>query len=296
MKDVIIIGGGPAGVSAALYTARAGLSTCVLDRGPGALAKAASIENYYGLAAPLSGPDLHETGLRQLAGVGAEYRREEAVGLGYGPGAAPSFLVNTSGDGEPGLYEARAVILAAGSARKTVNLPGAAALEGRGVSYCAVCDGFFFKGKRVCVLGDGAYAVHEAAYLAGLAASMVLLTGGETLSAGLPDGVELETRPLAGLEGKNRLERVRFADGKALDMDGCFIALGTASSTDFARKLGVLAEKNQIVTDQEQRTNVPGLFAAGDCAQGVNQVAVAAGQGAGAGLAAIRYVKGLTKA
>ena len=296
MTDVIIIGSGPAGVSAALYTARAGLSTLVFGKEPGALAKAPSIENYYGLPEPLSGPDLHDLGKRQLETVGADYREEEVVGLAYGQGPSMSFQVTAAAGGQTHSYETKAVILAAGSARKTLKLPGVAELEGRGVSYCAVCDGFFFKGKRVAVLGAGAYAAHEAAYLSGLAASVTLLTNGENLETALPEKVELDPRPLAALEGEKNLERVRFQDGGELPADGCFIALGSASSADFAVKLGVQSEKSQLVTDENQQTNVPGVFAAGDCAQGINQVAVAVGQGAVAGLAAVRYVKQLDKA
>lgn len=291
MYDVIIIGSGPAGVSAALYTARAGLSTLVFGLSPGALAGAPSIENYYGLSAPLSGTELHEIGLRQLAAVGAALRTEEAVGLRYGDGPAASFVVDTTKDGQTAAYEARAVILAAGNVRKTLQLPGLSALEGKGVSYCAVCDGFLFRGKRVAVLGNGAYAAHEAAYLTGLAGTTYLLTNGLAPEAEPPEGVILEAGSITALKGETRLEEVVFADGTALSVDGLFVALGTASSADFAVKLGVLSEKGQIVTDKDQQTNVPGVFAAGDCAIGINQVSVAVGQGAVAGLAAVRYCK-----
>ena len=291
MYDVIIIGSGPAGASAALYTARAGLSTLVLGLGPGALAKAPSIENYYGLATPLSGAALHEIGLHQLEAVGARLLVEEAVGLRFGDGPEASFVVDTAADGRTASYEAKAVILAAGSTRRPAALPGVDRLEGKGVSYCAVCDGFFFRGKTVAVLGGGAYAAHEAAYLSNLAAKTYLLTGGDDPTAVPPAGVLLDTRPLFSLEGENRLESIRFADGAELPVDGLFIALGAASSADFAIKLGILSEKGALLTDREQQTNVPGVFAAGDCAQGINQVAVAVGQGAVAGLSAVRYVK-----
>lgn len=295
MTDVIIIGSGPAGVSAALYTARAGLSTLVFGGRPSALEKAVSIENYYGVA-PMSGPGLYETGLRQLAAVGAEWRREEVVGLGFGDGVPPCFTVESAPASGPARYAARAVILAAGNARKSPDLPGLAALEGHGVSYCAVCDGFFFRGKRVGVLGGGAYAAHEAAYLAGLTGDVTLFTDGQPLTAPLPDGVRLEERPLQALMGEEKLTGVRLQDGSLAELEGLFIALGSASAADFAVKLGILSEKGRIAVDDDQQTNVPGVFAAGDCTAAIKQVAVAAGQGAVAGLAAIRYVRQMKKA
>lgn len=290
MYDTIIIGGGPSGVSAALYTVRAGLSTLIIENGPGALARAEKIENYYGLPSPISGDELYDIGLAQVDAFDVERKQAEVLSLGYGE---KGYTV----DCDTGNYEALSLIMAAGKPRKTLPVDGLGKLEGRGVSYCAVCDGFFFKGKRIAVLGESAYAAHEAAYLAGLTDQLYILTNGNELTAEMPENSVIRTEKLKSLNGDPSLESISFELGGDLPVDGLFIALGTASSADFAVKLGILTENGSITADKDQKTNVPGVFAAGDCTAGVGvyQISVAVGQGAVAGLSAIKYVKNAKK-
>ena len=153
MSNIVIIGSGPAGVSAALYTARAGVDTTVLTRGPGALDRAEGIQNYYGFAAPISGAELERQGIEGAKAVGVKFVTTEAVGLTY----TDKLTVETL-DGD---YPADAVILATGAARAVPRIPGLAGLEGHGVSYCATCDAFFYRGRDVAVVGSGEYALHR---------------------------------------------------------------------------------------------------------------------------------------
>ena len=178
MANVVIIGSGPAGVSAALYTARAGVDTTVLTKGPGALARSEGIENYYGVPGNITGAELERRGIEGAREVGVKFVETEAVGLTF----TDKLTVETlNGD-----YPADAVILATGASRTAPPVPGLAALEGHGVSYCATCDAFFYRGKHVAVMGSGEYALHEASALLPLAASVTLLTGGAQLTAEFP--------------------------------------------------------------------------------------------------------------
>lgn len=170
MSNIVIIGSGPAGVSAALYTARAGVDTTVLTRGPGALDRAELIQNYYGFAASISGAELERQGIEGAKAVGVKFVTTEAVGLTY----TDKLTVETL-DGD---YPADAVILATGASRATPRIPGLAGLEGHGVSYCATCDAFFYRGKDVAVVGSGEYALHEVQALLPVAASVTLLLNG----------------------------------------------------------------------------------------------------------------------
>lgn len=281
MRELIIIGGGPAGVSAALYALRAGIGVLLLENGPGALARAHRIENYYGITA--AGPELYAAGLAQAAALGAEVRHEEVLSLDY----TGNFSVQTAA----GTYEAPAVILATGTKNVTVKIDGLQQLEGRGVSYCAVCDGFFYRGKAVAVLGSGAYALHEADYLRHLAGSVTILTNGADAEAAKAAGFTADDRPLQAVNGEEKVSGVTFADGTTLPLDGLFVALGTAGSTDMARKLGAMLNGRFIGIDADGATNVPGLFAAGDCTGGMLQVAKAVYEGAAAGSAAVRYLR-----
>lgn len=285
MAKVVIIGSGPAGVSAALYTARAGIDTTVLTRGSGALARAEGIENYYGVPGPVSGAELERRGIEGAKAVGVQFVEAEAVGLTF----TDKLTVETlSGD-----YPADAVILATGASRAAPPIPGLKDLEGHGVGYCATCDAFFYRGKDVAVLGSGEYALHEASALLPLAKSVTLLTGGAPLTAEFPPEIALCTEKVEAILGEEagKVTGVRLAGGRELPLDGVFVALGVAGSTALARKMGAEVDGNRIVVDEHMMTTVPGLFAAGDCTGGLLQVAKAVYEGAMAGNEAAKALR-----
>ena len=285
MAKVVIIGSGPAGVSAALYTARAGIDTTVRTRGPGALARAEGIENYYGVPGPVSGAELERRGIEGAKAVGVQCVEAEAVGLTF----TDKLTVETlSGD-----YPADAVILATGASRAAPPIPGLKALESHGVGYCATCDAFFYRGKDVAVLGSGEYALHEASALLPLAKSVTLLTGGAPLTAEFPPEIALCTEKVEAILGEEagKVTGVRLASGRELPLDGVFVALGVAGSTALARKMGAEVDGNRIVVDEHMMTTVPGLFAAGDCTGGLLQVAKAVYEGAMAGNEAAKALR-----
>lgn len=288
MTDILIIGSGPAGISAALYAARAGMDTLVVSSGQSALFKAHMIENYYGGSIP--GDELYEKGIAQAKELGIEIKEDQVVGLGFDG----DFIVT----GENSQYKAKAVIIATGSARKAPPLPGLLEFEGRGVSYCAVCDGFFHRGKNVAVLGSGTYALHEAMELSPIAESVTILTDGQVPEFSLPDSatnIRVDTGKIKELAGGELLSSVVFEDDKTLDVSGVFVAIGTAGSSDLARKLGAVTEGTKIAVNGEMATNIPGLYAAGDCTPGMLQVAKAVYQGAEAATSAIKFVRSQNK-
>lgn len=288
--DVIIIGRGPAGLSSALYTARAKLSTLVLGGETSALQNA-QIENYFGFEHPVSGAQLLQAGVKQARRLGVTLLGEQVTAIEADDG----YTVQT----DAGKYHATAVLLATGQPPRRPAIPGLAALEGRGVSYCTTCDGFFFRGKRVGVLGSGNYAVQEALELLPLTQGVTIFTNGQPARftgdyAAQAARFTLEQRPIATLRGGDALQAIVLTDGET-PLDGLFVALGTASSADFATKLGVLTNGNAIVIDEAGHTNLDGVFAAGDCTGGLRQIAVAVGQGAVAGKSIIDYVRTLNK-
>lgn len=282
--DCIIVGSGPAGLSASLYCARAGLSVLMISNGAGALAKADKVDNYLGTPG-VSGKDLLDAGRAQARELGVQMESTEVISIAPGDG----FVVGTT----MGEFHARAVILATGAARRSTTIKNAAGFEGRGVSYCAVCDAFFYKNKTVAVLGSGEYALHELAALLPVAAKCYLLTDGAKVPQAeqtLPATQCIET-PVASLYGEEVLEGVVLQDGQKIAIDGLFVALGVAGAADLARSAGALVEGNAIVIDKKGQCTLPGLFAAGDCTGGVLQASVAVGEGATAALSAIAYIK-----
>lgn len=289
--DILIIGSGPAGISAALYAKRAGADVTVISRGSGALAKAERIENYYGLAEPVSGAELEANGIAGAKRLGVKFVEGEVVGLAMNDDFT-GLVVQTAKE----KFEAGAVILAAGSTRLAPKIPGLKEMEGKGVSYCAICDAFFYRGKVAAVLGEGEYALHEAEILLPHASKVMLFTNGKEPTVAIPDSIEVHKEKVSAVEaatenGTERVSGVMTEDGTFTPVNGLFVALGTAGSVDLARKIGAAVDNNRIVTDAEMATNVPGLYAAGDCNGGLLQVVKAAYEGAVAGLAAAKYVR-----
>lgn len=284
--DCIVIGRGPAGIQAAIYAVRAGLQVAVIGRDAGVLEKTEHIENYFGFAEPISGPDLMKAGRAQATRLGVTFFEEEVTSAGWGQTGLYVRFGDTS-------LDTRTIIVATGMPRRKPAIPDLEVFEGNGVSYCAVCDAFFYKQKTVAVVGTGKYAVSEASDLAPFAASITMLSNGRPFTDALPDSIPLIDQKITGIAGDEdgRIMAVTFENGDSLSIDGLFIAEGTASALDFAVKLGLDVKDNAIAIDLAGKTNLPGIFACGDCTGGLLQIAKAVGEGAAAGMSAAAYVK-----
>lgn len=285
MSDVIIIGNGPAGISAALYATRAGLETILIGKDSGALEKAEKIENYFGFSEPISGKNLIDNGVAQAKRLGAKILKSEVVGIGYND----KLTVTTTQDE----YSADSVIIATGYQRKIPNIKGTKEFEGKGISYCAICDAFFYKGKDVAVFGCCEYALHEALELLPIAKSVTIITNGSKPIDNIPPEIKVITKEVVEFLGEDAISGVKFKDETSIEVSGVFVAIGIAGSSDLARKLGAQTEGNKIVVDENMSTNIPGLFAAGDCTGGMLQIAKAVYEGAQAGSEAVKYIRKL---
>lgn len=283
MYDIIIIGAGPAGISAALYTLRANLNTLIIGKDGGALEQTDKIENYFGTGGVISGKELWEKGITQAENLGASFAKEEVVSIEW----MENFNVTTQSN----RYEAKAVIIATGNKRNTAKIKGIDTLEGKGVSYCAVCDAFFYRGKNVGILGNGEYALHEAMALKGVVNSITIFTDGKEITADFPEDINIVTSPVEEIQGEEKVSGVKTKDGNIYPLDGVFVALGTAGAGELARKLGLPIENNRISVNEDKSTMIPGIFSAGDCIGGVLQIATAVGEGAEAALSVIKYLK-----
>lgn len=283
MYDVIVIGNGPAGVTAAVYTKRANLNTLVIGKDGGSLEKAEKIQNYYGFE-NITGTELVKLGIEQVKSLGVEYKKEEVIAIEKNENA---FKVVTNINE----YEAIAIVIATGTVRNKVNIDGVNQFEGKGISYCAICDAFFFKGKDVAVLGNGKFAVHEVNDLLPVVKTVTMLTNGKEKLSFRDERVNVLDKKIKRISGESRLEKVEFEDNTSLSVSAVFIAEGTASSVDFAKRMGAEIADNNIVVDSKYMTNIPGMFAAGDCIGGLLQVSKAVSDGANAGIYVIDYVR-----
>jgi len=290
MFDVIIIGKGPAGLSAALYTVRFNLSTLIIGRNDSNLLKADKIDNYFGFSQTVSGKQLLANGEEQVRRLGAELIEDEVISI-----EKDDFFRITTAKGQ---YSSKALLLASGQPNKVIRIENLVKFEGKGVSYCSTCDGFFFNNLKVGVLGNKDYAIHEALELLTFTKNITIYTNGKPMEISSKydedvDKFRIDTRQISKLEGSEFLQRIHFTDGTSEEIDGLFVAYESASSIDFARKLGVLAQGNTVVVDAKQQTNLEGLFAAGDCASSFKQISIAVGQGALAGKSIAEYIKSL---
>ena len=286
-KQAVIVGAGPAGISAAIYLVRAGFPVQVIYRDAGALGKAEAIENYYGFEEPIKGDALFERGLMQARRLGVECIQDEVVGLSWGDKLT---ILTKSGQ-----YPGDVIILATGAARIAPKIEGLKRLEGYGVSYCAVCDAFFYRQKDVAVIGNGEYALHEAMELVGTSKSVTIFTQGREPEFSVPDvpNLSIDKRKINRLNGENSLESLELEDGSIFPVSGLFVAIGVAGSSDFARKVGAEVEGARIVVNEDCATTIDGLYACGDCIGGMLQVAKAVYDGARAASHAIKYLRNL---
>jgi thioredoxin reductase (NADPH) len=298
--DAIIIGSGPAGLTAALYLGRAGQKSIVLEKDfvGGYTAKIAHIENYPGYET-INGMDLTQIMARQAEKFGATI-------------VYPVEVVAMELEGEvkrvrtrDEVYEAYVVIIAIGVARKKLEVPGAREFLGKGVSYCATCDGNFFKGRKVAVVGSDDEAAEEALHLADLAEKVTMVPHKDldvvsTVLNRLKSKPNVEIHPVAkihavvGDELVTGLKITHDGSEKVLPLEGVFIALGsTPISQLILRAGGRTDDRGCLIVDKHQRMNLEGVFAAGDCTCGGMQIVAAAGEGAVAGMRAASYVRKL---
>jgi len=304
MQDVIVIGSGPAGLNAALYTARAGLETKVIA-GPqlgGQVAITWEIDNYLGFSETPSGAELTERMVQHIQKFGAELVYDEVTGVDF---SGDVLEVHTYG----GPLRARAVVVAAGATARRLGVPGEETFIGRGVSYCATCDGAFFRGQHVLVVGGGDSAIEEALFLTRFADSVRVVHRRDALRA----GPQLQERAFANdrisfvwnsvvreIAGKGKVERVRVAGTDdaledELEATGIFIFVGHTPNSEVFRGVLDMDNHGYLEVDERMRTNVPGVFAAGEIMDPLwRQVATSVGQGAVAGMSAEAYLGALT--
>ncbi|MFR7545106.1 MAG: NAD(P)/FAD-dependent oxidoreductase [Clostridia bacterium] len=287
MYDCIIIGKGPAGISAAIYISRSNLKTLVIGKENTALNRAKSIENYYGFEDSISGEELFKNGINQAKKQNIEMKNDEVIDIEYGNGTYIVRTVNSE-------CETRTIVLATGKSRKTSNIEGETTFEGKGISYCAICDGFFFKGKNVAVIGNGEYALHEAEVLKNVTDKVTIFTNGSKLPENRSLSIQniIEGR-IDAIKGNTKVEEILLEDKRSIPVDGIFIAQGIASSADFAKKLGILLKNNDIIVNENMETNVPGIYAAGDCTGGLLQICKAVYEGAKCGLSIAKKIKNI---
>lgn len=303
--DVIIIGAGPAGMTAAVYASRANLSTLMLEKGVpgGEMANTDIIENYPGYES-IQGAELSSKMFEHARKFGAEYSYGDVKKI-ENEGKLKRVI---TGNGE---YKARAIIIATGSESKLLNVPGEEELKGKGVSYCAVCDGAFFKGKELVVVGGGDSAVEEAIYLTRFADKVTVIHRRDKLRAQkiLQDRAfnndkvnfiwNSSVKEIQGKDGKvNSIVLVNNKDNSEsiFNTDGVFVYIGANPINEPFIHLGITNDEGYVETDDDMQTKIPGIFAAGDIrAKRLRQIVTAAGDGSIAAESAQDYIEKLDK-
>lgn len=302
--DLIIIGGGPAGLTSALYARRSLLKTLLIERGPlgGQVLYTDLIENYPGFPEGISGFELIDLMKRQVEKLGLTVHQGEVVDLQE----AGIYKKVSLASGEE--FVAKAVILALGAEHKKLGIPGEKEFTGRGVSYCAVCDGPFFRGERVAVVGGGNTALQEALFLTKFADRVYLIHRRDTFRATPLLQERVRANPnielvlstvVEEIRGHDRVQEIvikdlKTGDKKVLEVSGIFIFIGFTPQTEWLRGKLELDEQGFIITDREMRTSMRGVFACGDCvSKKFRQIINACGEGAVATLNAEEYIKEL---
>jgi thioredoxin reductase (NADPH) len=301
--QLIIIGGGPAGLSAGLYATRARLSTLLIERAipGGQIINAELVENYPGFPQGISGAELGSLMEQQATKYGLEIIMAEVEGVEVGEGEK---IVHTS----EGQYRAKALIIAGGSEHGKLGVPGEEELRGRGVSYCATCDGAFFKDQVIAVVGGGNVAINDALFLTRFASKVIVIHRRDELRATkiLSEGAFARPKieflwdtvvESIGGDGQVRelgLRNVKTGTESKLEVSGIFVAVGLRPNTGYLEGVVALSQEGFILVNDQMETGVPGVFAAGDIRAGsARQVSSAVGDGATAAISAERYLSSI---
>ncbi len=288
--DCVIIGRGPAGLQCALYLARASYKVLVVGKEPN-LSKSDRIENYFGVK-KIDGEGLLAIGEEQAKDFGTELMSDEVVGLDVLDNKL--YSVNTKKD----KFRCKSIVLAVGLNVKKTGILKEEDFFGKGVHYCVSCDGNFYRDKKVAVIGAADYAAYSAIELMKYTNKVRIFTNG--LQPEFSDeiqkelkllGIEVNQNLIESYSGSNFLDGLIMKEGPMIPINGVFIALGTASALDFAMKIGIVMEGNYVKVNELQETNVPGIFACGDCTKGFAQIARAVGEGCIASKTVIDYLK-----
>lgn len=267
--DVVVIGLGPCGISCGIYLKRYGHNVSLVGLDNTSLNKAYLIENYYGIE-KISGKDLFDIGLKQAMNLNIPIYKEEVIDIEYI--SKDNFIVKTSSNE----FNTKRIVLALGSNKSGFKL--ADKYEGNGVSYCATCDGFLYRKKKVALIGESLYMKHEYDVLSNIITNLTIFTNGRELS--FNPSCPVVTEKIISFEGNERLEKIITENNEYL-IDGAFIALGSQNAFTFAKHLGIALDKdNYIVVDSSYKTNIDGIYAGGDVIKGQHQVVTAASDGA----------------
>ena len=303
MYDVIIIGGGPAGLTAGLYTSRARLSTLLIEKGlvGGQVMTTEWVENYPGFEEGISGAELSQKMEKQATRFGLEITQGSVITITIDNGIRKVVLEDNK------QYEAKVIIIATGSNPRPLKISGEDEFRGRGVSYCATCDGAFFRDVKLAVIGGGDSAVEEGLFLTKFAEVVYIIHRRDQLRAAkvvqerawanekikfiwdsVPESIEGDTSGVQSINIKN----LKTGEQSKLDVKGIFIYIGYNPNTLFLQKLVKLNESNYIIADVNMSTSVPGIYAVGDVREKpLKQIATAVGDGAIAAVAAEKYIE-----
>lgn len=290
--DVAVIGTGPAGLQAAIHAARKKVSVVVLGKVVNSAMAGTHVENYFGIPGTKDGDSILADGIAQAKAFGCtfvEYNVISAEDVGG------SFVITAEDDST---YEVKSVVIATGVSRKALGVPGEKELFGKGVSYCAICDCNFYRGKVVAIVGDETEAAVSAAMMTRYASRTYWVSADVKASSvakekAIAAGAILLETSIESIRGENRVSSMVLADGSEVDVDGVFIELGAKSSADLAMDLGVMPEMDDsIKVDRQCGTEVPGVYACGDVTGKPWQVAKAVGEGCIAGLSAADHARG----
>lgn len=272
------------GISASIYAKRGNLNPLVIYNDKSSLEKTEKIDNYYGFENGVDGKKLYEDGINQAKNLNIDVKNEEVIKIEF---AEKGYTVTTSKD----KYDSKTIILATGNKKNTPNIKGIKEFEGKGISYCAICDGFFYRDKNVVVIGSGNYAVSETNDLINITKEITILTNGKETPEIRAENVKINDKEIREIRGEEKAEEIEFTDNSRIKTDGIFIAEGIAGSSEFAKKLGIITKNNKIIVNEKMETNVPGIYACGDCTGGLLQISKAVYEGTIAGLEVIKYLK-----